>query len=95
MMNFLIIKKIKEICPIKDEIWLNAILKKKKIKIVNVDNKYQKKGEKTPLGTKWDLEKGRYILIENTQNVSLAKTLKFSIDDYNIRLNKLKEYFKI
>ena len=79
-------EKIKEICPIKDEIWLNAILKKNNIKIVNVDNKFQKKGEKKPLGTKWGLKKGRYHLVERTQEKALAKTLKFSINDYIIRL---------
>lgn len=87
-------KKIKEICPIKDEIWLNAILKKNKIKIVNVDNKFQKKGERAPLGTKWGL-KGRYQLIEDSQKKALAKTLKFSRNDYNLRIEKLRHYYKL
>tara|TARA_B100001093_G_C26848153_1_gene1023830 strand:+ start:1809 stop:2633 length:825 start_codon:yes stop_codon:yes gene_type:complete len=87
-------KKIKSICHIKDEIWLNAILKKNKIKIVGVDNKFQKKGERAPLGTKWGL-KGRYKLIEGSQEKSLAKTLKFSRDDYNLRIEKLRHYYKL
>ena len=89
------IKKIKEICPIKDEIWLNAFLKKNKIKIVNVDNKYQKIGEKAPLGTKWHQTKGRFILIKNSQTFSLAKSLKYSKNEFIIELTKLKDYYKI
>ena len=83
-------KKIKKICPIYDEIWMNAILKKYKIKIVVVDSK-NKKDE--PLGINWGAEKGRYKCINNNQNKSLSIDISYTNTDFYYRLKNLREYF--
>ena len=83
-------KKIKKICPIYDEIWINAILKKYKIKIVVVDSKNKKDD---PIGIKWGIEKGRYKLINNNQNKSLSIDINYTNTDFYNRLKNLSEYF--
>lgn len=85
--------------PKKDEGWLNAILKKNKIPLVQIDSKIAKgKGKYSRPGLKWHPEKGKYKSIPNAEEVhtiSLSRTLKFTDTDWYNTLMGMYDYFKI
>jgi hypothetical protein len=91
-------KKYLTLSPKKDEGWLNAILKKNKIPLVQIDSKIAKgKGKYSRPGLKWHPKKGKYIPIKqkDEKEISLSNTLNFSNKDWYNTLMGMYNYFKI